>query len=221
MAETFRTGQAEAFGPWPVIHRESGSAFALRPAVRLATAEDAQRVAELIATAFSGLRPMAYLVPDRRERHRIIAANFRIFVEHAVEHGEIHLIDDGPAVAVWFPYTSPLPAPHDYDRRLAEATGAWVERFRTLDELFERNHPAAPHHHLAFLAVHPDRQNEGLGTALLRYQHDRLGGLPAYLEASDPRNRDLYARHGYQARQPFALPDGALFWPMWRPGGDL
>ncbi|MFC7102833.1 hypothetical protein ACFQQB_21725 [Nonomuraea rubra] len=161
MAETFRTGQAEAFGPWPVIHRESGSAFALRPAVRLATAEDAQRVAELIATAFSGLRPMAYLVPDRRERHRIIAANFRIFVEHAVEHGEIHLIDDGPAVAVWFPYTSPLPAPHDYDRRLAEATGAWVERFRTLDELFERNHPAAPHHHLAFLAVHPDRQNEG------------------------------------------------------------
>ncbi|MGW3349879.1 GNAT family N-acetyltransferase [Nonomuraea rubra] len=221
MAETFRTGQAEAFGPWPVIHRESGSAFALRPSVRLATADDAQRVAELIATAFSGLRPMAYLVPDRRERHRIIAANFRILVEHAVEHGEIHLIDDGPAVAVWFPYTSPLPAPHDYDRRLAEATGAWVERFRTLDELFERNHPAAPHHHLAFLAVHPDRQNEGLGTALLRYQHDRLGGLPAYLEASDPRNRDLYARHGYQAREPFALPDGALFWPMWRPGGDL
>ncbi|MEV1000176.1 GNAT family N-acetyltransferase [Nonomuraea sp. NPDC050202] len=218
MAETFRTGQAEAFGPWPVIHRESGAAFALRPAVRLATADDAQQVAELIATAFAGLRPMAYLVPDRRERHRIIAANFRIFVEHAVEHGEIHLIDDGPAVAVWFPYTSPLPAPHDYDRRLAAATGAWEERFRTLDELFEQNHPAAPHHHLAFLAVHPDRQNEGLGTALLRHQHARLAGLPAYLEASDPRNRDLYARHGYQAREPFALPDGALFWPMWRPG---
>jgi GNAT superfamily N-acetyltransferase len=121
-------------------------------------------------------------------------------------------------VAVWFPYTSPLPAPHDYDRRLAAATGAWEERFRTLDELSEQNHPAAPHHHLAFLAVHPDRQNEGLGTALLRHQHARLAGLPAYLEASDPRNRDLYARHGYQAREPFALPDGALFWPMWRPG---
>ncbi|GAA4914921.1 GNAT superfamily N-acetyltransferase [Nonomuraea thailandensis] len=221
MEETFRTGRAEAFGPWPVTHRESGAAFALRPAVRLATADDAQQVAELIATAFAGLRPMAYLVPDRRERHRVIAANFRIFVEHAVEHGEIHLIDDGPAVAVWFPYTSPLPAPHDYDRRLSEATGAWAERFRTLDELFEQNHPAAPHHHLAFLAVHPERQNEGLGTALLHYQHARLAGLPAYLEASDPRNRDLYARHGYQARAPFALPDGALFWPMWRPGADL
>ncbi|GAA2210500.1 GNAT family N-acetyltransferase [Nonomuraea monospora] len=221
MEETFRAGPAEAFGPWPVFHRESEAAFALRPAVRLATADDAQRVADLIATAFAGLRPMAYLVPSRRDRHRIMAANFRIFVEHAVEHGEIHLIDDGPAVAVWFPYTSPLPTPHDYDRRLAEATGEWVDRFRTLDELFEKNHPAAPHHHLAFLAVHPDRQNEGLGTALLQYQHARLDGLPAYLEASDPRNRDLYTRHGYQAREPFALPDGARYWPMWRPGADL
>ncbi|NJP94161.1 GNAT family N-acetyltransferase [Nonomuraea sp. FMUSA5-5] len=220
MGETYEAGRAtrEAFGPWPVYHRESGAAFALRPAVRLATADDAQQVAELIATAFSGLRPMAYLVPDRRARHRVIAAGFRIFVEHAVEHGEIHLIDDGPAVAVWFPYTSPLPAPADYERRLAEATGEWAERFRVLDGLFEQNHPAEPHQHLAFLAVHPDRQNEGLGTALLHYQHARLDGLPAYLEASDPRNRDLYARHGYQARQPFALPDGALYWPMWRPG---
>ena len=41
---------------------------------------------------------------------------------------------------------------------------------------------------------------------------------PPYPEATDPRNRDLYARHGYQVREPFALPDGALFWPMWRPG---
>lgn len=209
----------ETFEAWPVMHRlsVSGEPFALRPIVRTATADDAGLVADLIATAFGGLRAASYLVPARRERHRIMAGNFRIFVDHALDHGEIHLIDDGPAVAVWFPHTAPLPGPPDYDRRLAEVTGEWVERFRTLDELFDKNHPESPHHYLAFLAVHPDRQNQGLGTALLRHQHARLGGLPAYLEASDPRNRDLYTRHGYQAREPFALPDGALFWPMWRP----
>ncbi|MEO3802340.1 hypothetical protein [Nonomuraea sp. B1E8] len=37
------------------------------------------------------------------------------------------------------------------------------------------------------------------------------------LEANDPRKRDLYARNGYQGRGTFALPDGAVFWPMWRP----
>ncbi|MBF8188657.1 GNAT family N-acetyltransferase [Nonomuraea sp. K274] len=189
----------------------------MRPAVRRATAEDAGQVAELIATAFAELRSVAYLVPDRRERHKVLTANFRIFVDHALEHGEVHVIDDGPAAAVWLPHTSELPEPADYDRRLDEATGEWASRFRELDALFESNHPAEPYHHLAFLAVHPDCQNQGLGTALLRHRHDRLDGARAYLEASSVRSRDLYARHGYQPLEPFALPDGTLFWPMWRP----
>ncbi|TDD46278.1 GNAT family N-acetyltransferase [Nonomuraea terrae] len=186
----------------------------MRPAVRHATADDAKRVAELVATAFSGLRAVAYLVPERRERQRVLTAAFLITVEHALEHGEVHVFDDGQAAAVWMPHTAPQP--RDYELRMADATGEWADRFRLLDELFEANRPEPPYHSLAFLAVRPDRQNQGLGTALLRYGHDRLAGAPAYLEASDPRNRDLYARHGYRQREPFALPDGALFWPMLR-----
>jgi GNAT superfamily N-acetyltransferase len=194
-----------------------GETFAMRPAIRRATAEDAGQVAELIATATAGLKAPAYLVPDRRERHKIMIADVLILVDHAVQHGEIDLIDDGPAAAVWFLDTAPRPDPEDYARRLAEATGEWAERFRERDALFAANRPADPCHYLAFLAVHPNRQNEGLGTALLRHHHARLGGMPAYLEANDPRNRDLYARHGYEERASFTLPDGTMFWPMWRP----
>ncbi|MCK2213846.1 GNAT family N-acetyltransferase [Actinomadura sp. ATCC 31491] len=192
--------------------------FTMRPDVRAASAADAPEVAELIATAFAGLKHVTYLVPDRRERHRVLAASFLILVEHALEHGEIHLAEEGRAVAVWIPHTAPPPALAGYDRRLAEAAGEWLERFRTLDALFARNRPAEPHHYLAVMAVHPDRQNQGLGSALLRHQHGRLGGGAAYLEASSAGSRDLYARHGYRAREPFALPDGTLFWPMWRAG---
>jgi hypothetical protein len=39
---------------------------------------------------------------------------------------------------------------------------------------------------------------------------------PAYLEAHDPRNRDLYLRHGYQVRSVIDLPDGPPLWTMWR-----
>jgi hypothetical protein len=52
-----------------------------------------------------------------------------------------------------------------------------------------------PHHHLALLAVSPAHQHRGPGTA---------------------GSRRLYARHGYRAGEPFQLPDGAPFWPMWR-----
>ncbi|MEU1724182.1 GNAT family N-acetyltransferase [Nonomuraea sp. NPDC005692] len=188
--------------------------------VRRAAAGDAGAVAELIATAFARLPAASYLVPEPAGRHEIMVADFLILVSHAIEHGEVDLLDEGRAVAVWLTHTAdaPLPEPPDYDRRLAAATGRWADRFRLLDELFERHHPEPPYHHLAFLAVHPDHQGRGLGSALLRRHHALLDGAPAYLEASSARSRDLYARHGYQAEEPFALPDGTLFWPMWRPG---
>lgn len=173
-------------------------------------------VAELIATAFAGLEAVPYLVPEPAERVGVLTANFRIFVEYAMEHGEVDVIDEGPAAAVWIARTAELPEPPDYDERLAEATGECVDRFRVLDALFDKHHPHEPHHHLAFLAVHPEHQGRGMGTALLDHHHATLGGVAAYLEASSTRSRDLYLRHGYQLRTPFALPNGALFWPMWR-----
>lgn len=187
--------------------------------IRRAGPADAARVAELIATAFASLAAVNWLVPDPAPRLRIMTDDFRILVGHALQYGHIDLVDEGPAVAVWFDRTGPVPEPPDYDRRLAAACGEWTDRFRILDRLFEGNHPEEPHHHLAFLAVHPGRQRRALGTALLQHHHTALDdeGVPAYLEASSPGSRDLYLRHGYELRDTFALPDGTLFWPMWRP----
>ncbi len=186
--------------------------------IRRAGPADATRVAELVATAFAPLAAVTWLLPDPALRPKIMTADFQILVEHALDHGHIDLVEGAPAAAVWFDRTVPVPEPPDYDGRLAAACGEWTGRFRVLDELFERNHPEAPHHHLALLAVHPDAQQGGLGTALLDHHHAVLDteGTPAYLEASSPRSRDLYLRHGYELRETFALPDGTLFWPMWR-----
>jgi GNAT superfamily N-acetyltransferase len=188
------------------------------PPIRRGTRDDASRIAELIARAFLPLPPVAWLIPDPVARLRIMTANFRIYVDHAVEHGLIDLNDGGRAAAVWFPRTAPLPAPADYERRLAAACDPWTERFRQLDALFDEHHPTAPHHHLALLAVHPDTQGHGLGSVLLRHHHTMLdaAGTPAYLEASSERSRDVYLQHGYQSWEPFTLPDGTPFWPMWR-----
>jgi GNAT superfamily N-acetyltransferase len=187
--------------------------------IRRATAADAGRVAELIATAFAPLAASAWLVPEPAERLPIMTANLRILVDHAIEYGHVDLIDEGPAAAVWFPRTGPIPEPADYDRRLTAACGRWTDRFRVLDSLFDEHHPGEPHHHLALLAVQPERQGGGLGTALLRREHAELdaAAIPAYLEASSTLSRDLYLRQGYELGAPFRLPDGSPFWPMWRP----
>lgn len=196
-----------------------------RPTIHRATANDATHTAELIADAFFTLDATAWLVPDPHERARVLPADFEIYVDHALTHGEIHLMKraDGhlAAAAVWFAQpTGPTPEPDNYEEQLMAACGTYTDRFRTLDQLFEDNHPSTyPHHHLAYLATRPDRQKRGLGSALLRHHHRQLDhfGTPAFLQASSGQARKLYERHGYECLgDPFYLPDGSCFWPMWR-----
>jgi GNAT superfamily N-acetyltransferase len=182
-------------------------------------------VGTLIAHAFVELPPTRWLVADGAERRRRLAAQFVILVEHAFNVGHVEVTSDRNAAAVWFHNDGDEPPPPpDYDRRLAAAAGPHLPRFQALDDAFAAHHPHEPHHHLAFLAVLPGRQSRGLGSLLLSHHHQRLdeAGIPAYLEASTTRSRDLYLRHGYRPRgDPFHLPeDGPPFWPMWRePGG--
>jgi GNAT superfamily N-acetyltransferase len=110
----------------------------------------------------------------------------------------------------------------DYPARLWAVTGRWAPRFVAFDTALGCHHPTAtPHECLAILAVHPNAQRQGLGTALLRARHEVLdqAGTAAYLEASSPASHALYLRHGYAPAGPdIQLPGGPPMTPMWRPG---
>lgn len=180
----------------------------------------AGELAELIATAFTPLAAASWLVPRAADRQRVLTGHVQILVSHALAgHGRVDRLDDGSGVAVWFDHTNgTVPAPSRYDDRLSSMCAPYDGRIRVLDDLFAIHQPDTPHHHLAFLAVHPTRQRQGLGTILLNHHHDLLDavGTPAYLEASSEASRRLYCGSGYTAGPPFSLPEGPPFWPMWR-----
>ncbi|MCP2325225.1 GNAT superfamily N-acetyltransferase [Hamadaea flava] len=188
--------------------------------IRRAEPADAQRLTGLLADAFL-ISPVGdWLIPDIDVRRRVYLRYFDIFVQHGLTHGLVDVTTDLSGVAIWLPRDHATAGPDNYDEQLAEATGWWVEQFRVLDETFDKQHPHEVfHHHLLFLGVLPSEQSRGIGSALLAHHHAHLDaeGIPAYLEASMPRNRDLYLRHAYTARNPFYLPDdGPPLWPMWR-----
>jgi ribosomal protein S18 acetylase RimI-like enzyme len=178
----------------------------------------ADRAAGVIARSFADLPAAQWLVPDPDIREAILRPQYRIWVDHAVLVGNVDLLEDGSAVAVWFDRTRHLPDPDDYSSRLRRVCGRHTERFVVLDDLLARHHPPFAHAHLAFLAVLPQLQGTGRARMLLAPRHagqDR-SGMPAYLEAASAANVGFYRRHGYEALAPFHLPGGPPFWPMIR-----
>jgi GNAT superfamily N-acetyltransferase len=178
----------------------------------------------VIADAFHGLDVSQWLVPDPDARRGIFPPYFRSYVEHAMADGLVYTTPARDAVALWLPVgpEGPGAPPDGYAERLADVTGPHLDRFQALDEGFDTHHPAgAAHQYLAIIAVRPDRQRLGIGTAMLRARHAVLDrdGIPAYLEASDTDKREIYRKHGYVLRPdaPIRLPGGGPeLWPMWR-----
>jgi GNAT superfamily N-acetyltransferase len=189
-----------------------------------ATASDLDTLSRVIADAFFDLPPSAWLIGNLDARRQVFPAFFRIHLEQALAAGVVHTTPDLAAAALWFRRPADdLVQPADYLRRLTAVTLSWSERFAAFDAALESRHPrGTAHHYLAMLAVRPDRQGQGIGTALLDFYHralDRDYREPAFLEAASPRTRDLYLRHGYVPSPdgPLYLPDGGPpMWPMVR-----
>lgn len=125
---------------------------------------------------------------------------------------------DGGA-ALWVPPDTPSDD---------EALGELVERSIDLDrqpdmfafaEEATGHRPTTPHWYLAFIGVDPLHQGRGKGSELLAQGLARCDadGLPAYLDASSPRNRALYERHGFEVIAEVQAGDSPPMWSMLRP----
>jgi GNAT superfamily N-acetyltransferase len=181
---------------------------------------DLSALSQVIAEAFLPLAVCRWLIPDPDARRAAFPGYFGLYAEHAHADGLVQTTPGRAAAALWIPATGPAEPPEDYPGRLAALTGPHLPNFQTFDQALDAHHPAGTfHHHLAILAVCPDRQGQGIGTALLAAHHAVLDeqGIPAYLEASDERTRALYLRHGYADRgSPIEFTDKVRMYPMWR-----
>ncbi|TGB08934.1 GNAT family N-acetyltransferase [Streptomyces sp. MZ04] len=190
-------------------------------AIRRAGESDRTEVVRLLDAAFQDDPVSGWVFPDReyrRERHSGLMA---AFLDMALSEGYVDITEDGAAVALW--WSVPAGAHDDGEdgpAQLREAVDPRNTRIEEIGRLTTEAHPSdRAHQYLHMIGVRPERQGEGLGSALIDGVLDRCDreGLHAYLEASSSRSRALYTRLGFAfTGSAIDLPDGPRMWPMWR-----
>ena len=186
-------------------------------AVRLATAGEIGDMAALLGRAFASDPFHAYLAGDAPERSQRMRDGWSGILRFTSDRlSTTYTTDDLAGVAIWHP-----PGYHgagfiDSMRmlpsvsRLAGGYGRLREVSRAIEalEARRREHVPMPHFYLSALGVEPERQGEGIGTALMRPVLERADREqhPAYLETATGRNVLLYERQGFSVVEELTLP---------------
>jgi GNAT superfamily N-acetyltransferase len=190
------------------------------PVVRRALPAERDGVVATVAAAFAEDPGWAFILGEEYER---LAAPFVVALfDLRVASQNVWVTDDLAAVAMWN-------APRERDRAPSHAERVWAryhavagkeasERLARYHEAVGSVAPAQPHWYLGVLATHPQRQRQGLASAVLTpvlHEADRLG-LTCGLETSTEQNRRFYERRGFTQVTDIVLPGGPPTWWLHR-----
>jgi len=191
--------------------------------IRKVATGDAKRVATALMRAFHDDPAFAWVTPELDRRERAYRGFFELGLGRVwLGQGTSYTTGGVVGAAVWEPPGEWKLSAAAQLRLLPGMLRVWrrdaPRALRALAKM-ESNHPRERHWYLAFIGVEPEWQGRGLGAALLRPMLERCDRerMPAYLEASSPKNRPLYERHGFQVTEEFRFAkDGPPLWRMWR-----
>jgi GNAT superfamily N-acetyltransferase len=191
-----------------------------------ATADDTPELARTMALAFEDDPAGRWLFPDDATR---VGRLERMFSEMALPdtlvHEETYTTAGHDGGALWVPPGEGEMGLLDSLRQIPKIASIWrrgTPRALRAFSFMDANHPHEPHYYLWLLGVDPAKQGRGIGTALMRPVLERCDaeGMPAYLEATSTRNRDLYLRNGFEVVDEVRWPGGGPpLWLMWREPG--
>lgn len=175
----------------------------------------------IVAAAFAEDPGWAFILGEDYERlvGHFVAALFDI----RVACQNVWVTDDLAAVAMWDAPDKDGAAPgHSeavWERYRATVGEDAFERLALYNDAVDAASATEPHWYLGVLATHPQRQRQGLASAVLNPVLDQADrdGFACCLETSTPGNRRFYERRGFAQSTDVALPGGPATWWLRRP----
>lgn len=187
------------------------------------TTDLARGAAAAVARGFFDNEIWVWMLRRDWQRRRILPRHYRTMIRHVfMPRGGAWTTTDALGTALWMP-----PGTHRLSTReqllellslLPEGVTSFARGAR-FDELRFKYFPKEPHWYLNTLAVVPEAQRTGLGSALIEPGLKRADadGVGCYLETQRESNIPFYRRFGFELTEEIGLPGGPPLWLMWRP----
>ena len=186
------------------------------PVIRRASPGDRSGVATTVAAAFAEDPGWAFILGE--DYGRLAAQFVATLFDVRVGSQNVWVTADLAAVAMW-------DAPDKSDGTPEFAGSVWgryraiagedsFQRLASYNDAVAAVSPADIYWYLGVLATHPERQREGLATAVMTPildEADRLG-IACCLETSTAENRRFYERRGFTQATEIVLPGGPPTW---------
>jgi GNAT superfamily N-acetyltransferase len=192
-----------------------------QPELRVATAADLPRIADVFADAFTHDPVYTWMLPGGRRLKSRLRTMFAVEMEqYVIRNGGTVWTTSGcdGAVAALPPDAWEMPKSMTGKEALnwARAFGTRLPLAIRVQRAMEERHLREPHFYVRTVGVRTARQGQGVGSALMQptFQSADAAGLPTYLEASSERSAALYERLGFVHIDVLELPDGGP--PLWR-----
>jgi GNAT superfamily N-acetyltransferase len=189
--------------------------------LRLARAEDAPELDDVLADSFFDDPISVHLLPDAaRRRDGLRRGMGQVMRTAYMPHAGAWTTEGLDGVALWAKPGDPKPSALQQLRELpifARAFGRRLPRAMKAFATAEKRRPEEDHWFLDIIGVRPERQGEGIGSALLRAGLAEVDkdGVPAFLVTSQPRNVPFYEWLGFGVTEEYDI-GPVHVWPMLR-----
>jgi GNAT superfamily N-acetyltransferase len=183
---------------------------------RISSIDDRPAAIATLAEAFRSDPICRWVWPAEATYDRFFPPFVEAFAGAAFHQGTAFATDDAGGVALWLP-----PGIASDEEALGQILVDSVAEERQ-EEVFAflgiqgELHPHEPLWYLPLIGA--SVQGRGYGSSLLEHSLGAVDatGLPAYLEATSPRNRALYERHGFEVVEVIQHGSSPEMWAMYR-----